>query len=126
MIIAGFAIVYILATFVVIWFSGRFIGIQSMTIKEVGYLGLAIILLSWLIGSALFYVPLIIKPFIILIAGILIIYIFISILDTHILKAIAAGLFFIVCQLIIIVVLLKELWTKDFFQEVKFMLFQLY
>lgn len=124
LLIIGATVIYILDVFFLTWLSGRFVGIGSMTMKNVGILGLAIILVSWLFGSALIVSPLIIKPLILLIAAGVIIAIFVFILDTHKLKAAAAGLFFIVCQLLIIIVLFKELWTTEFFDIVKFMLFQ--
>ena len=124
--IIGAIAVYILDIFFLIWLSGKFVGIQPFPKKDVGILGLAIILLSWLIGTAFVHVPLIIKPFMILLAFALIIYFFILVLDTHFLKATAAGLFFLLCQVVLIIVLLRQFWTKDFFQIVRFILFNSY
>ena len=126
LLIVGASVVYILDIFFLLWLSGKFAGIQPLPIKDIGILGLSIILLSWLIGTALVHVPLIIKPFMILLAFVLIIYFFILILDTHFLKATAAGLFFLLCQVVLIIVLLREFWTKDFFQLVKYLLFNSY
>jgi len=126
LLIVGASVIYIIDIYALIWLSGRFVGIQSLPIKDIGILGLSIILLSWLIGSAIVHVPLIIKPFIILVGFALIIYFFILILDTHFLKATAAGLFFLLCQVVLIIVLVREFWTKDFFQVVKYILFHSY
>ncbi len=126
LLITGIIFVYIADIFAFIWLSGKFVGIQTLSAKNVGVIGLSIILFSWLVGLALYQVPLVIKPLIMIIAFVIIIYIFVLLLDTHFLKAIAAGLFFIVCQLLIIIVLLRELWTKEFFQIVKFMILHYY
>lgn len=126
LLIGGAVTIYILDIFVLIWLSGRFVGIHPLSIKDVGVLGLAIILLSWLIGTAIYQVPLIIKPVMILLAMVIIIYFFVLILDTHILKAIAAGLFYLLCQVVLIIVILRELWTTDFFKLVKYILFNSY
>jgi len=119
-------IIYILDIFFLIWLSGKFVGIQPLPKKDIGILGLAIIMLSWLIGTAFAQVPLLIKPFMILLAFVLIIYFFILVLDTHILKATAAGLFFLLCQVVLIIVVLREFWTKDFFQLVRYIFFNSY
>lgn len=123
LLIISSIIIYVLDIFALIWFSGKFIGIQSFSIKDIGILGLAIILFSWLIGTAVVHVPLILKPYIVLLSFGVIIYFFILVLDTHYLKAIAAGLFFLLCQAVLIIVLLREFWTKDFFELVRFILF---
>jgi hypothetical protein len=126
LLIAGAVTIYILDIFVLIWLSGRFVGIHPLPIKDIGVLGLAIILLSWLIGTAIYQVPLIIKPIMILLAMVIIIYFFVLILDTHFLKAIAAGLFYLLCQVVLIIVILRELWTTDFFKLVRYILFNSY
>ena len=126
LLITGTVVIYILDIFFLIWLSGKFVGIQPLLKKDIGILGLAIILLSWLVGTAFIHVPLIIKPFMILLAFVLIIYFFTLILDTHFLKATAAGLFFLLCQVVLIIVLLREFWTKDFFQLVRYILFNSY
>jgi hypothetical protein len=126
LLIFGAVIIYVLDIFVLIWLSGRFAGIHPLPIRDIGILGLAIILLSWLIGTAIYNVPLILKPFMILLAMVAIIYFFILILDTHFLKAIAAGLFYLLCQVVLIIVLLRELWSKDFFRLVRYILFNSY
>ena len=118
-------IVYIIDIFALIWLSGKFVGIQNLSLKDIGVLGLSIILLSWLIGTAVYHVPLIIKPAIILFAFALIVYFFILILDTQFLKATAAGLFFLLCQVVFIIVVLRQFWSNDFFQIVRY-LFNLY
>ena len=117
-------IVYIFDVFALIWISGRFVGIQPFPLSQVGVMGLAVLLFSWLSLSAFIQVPLILKPLILLISAVVTIYIFISLLETHILKSIAAGAFFVLCQLMIFIFLLKQLWNKDFFQIVKIFLFQ--
>ncbi|MDZ7336791.1 MAG: hypothetical protein ONB32_16700 [candidate division KSB1 bacterium] len=126
LLIIGAIVVYLLDIFALIWLSGRFVGINPLPIKDIGILGVAIILLSWLIGTAVYHVPLVIKPFMVLLALVLIIYFFILILDTHVLKAIAAGLFFLLCQVVLIVVLLRQFWSADFLNIIKYMLFDLY
>lgn len=126
LLITGVIVIYILDIFFLIWLSGKFVGIQSLPKKDIGILGLAIIMLSWLIGTAFAYVPLIIKPFMILLAFVLIIYFFILILDTHILKATAAGLFFLLCQVVLIIVVLREFWTRDLLNLVKYLFFNSY
>ena len=118
-------IIYILDIFALIWLSGKFVGIQKLSLKDIGVLGLSIILLSWLIGTAVYHVPLIIKPMIVLLAFALIVYFFILILDTHFLKATAAGLFFLLCQVVLIIVVLRQFWSKDFLRIVRY-LFNLY
>ncbi|MCI0495296.1 hypothetical protein L0Z72_09850 [candidate division KSB1 bacterium] len=115
-LIISASIVYILDIFALIWLSGKFVGIDPLPKKDIGVLGLAIILLSWLIGNAVYHVPLIIKPYLILLALVLILYFFILILDTHFLKAIAAGMFFLLCQVVFFIVLLRQFWSIDFFQ----------
>ena len=67
-LIVSSVIIYILDIFFLIWLSGKFVGIQPLPKKDIGILGLAIIMLSWLIGTAFAHVPLIIKPFMILLA----------------------------------------------------------
>ncbi len=126
LLIVSSAIIYILDIFFLLWLSGKFVGIQPLPKKDIGVLGLAIILLSWLIGTAFAHVPLIIKPFIILLAFVLIIYFFILILDTHVLKATAAGLFFLLCQVVLIIVVLREFWTRDFINLVRYIFFNSY
>jgi len=126
LLIVSSAIIYILDIFFLIWLSGKFVGIQSLPKKDVGILGLAIIMLSWLIGTALAYVPLIIKPVMILLAFVLIIYFFILIFDTHLLKAIAAGMFFLLCQVVLIIVVLREFWTRDLLNLVRYIFFNSY
>ena len=126
LLIAAAIILYILDIFALIWLSGKFVGINPMPLKDGGVLGLSIILLSWLIGTAFYHAPLIIKPFIILLALALIIYFFILILDTHFLKATAAGLFFLLCQIVLIIVLVRQFWSKDFLQIVRYILFNSY
>ncbi|HEX9971442.1 MAG TPA: hypothetical protein VGD14_05165 [bacterium] len=117
LLIISASIIYILDIFALIWLSGKFVGINPLPKKDIGALGLAIILLSWLMGTAVYHVPLIIKPFMILLALALILYFFILILDTHFLKAIAAGLFFLLCQVVLSIVVLRQFWLKDFFSE---------
>ncbi len=119
-------VIYLLDTFALIWLSGRFVGINPLPKKDITILGLTIILLSWLIGTAVYHVPLIIKPFMVLLAFVFIIYFFVLILDTHFLKATAAGLFFLLCQVVLIIVLLRQFWSEDFVQLVRFLLFNSY
>lgn len=116
-------IIYILDTFALIWLSGKFVGIDPLPKKDVGILGLAIIMLSWLIGNAIYHVPLIIKPFMVLLAFILVVYFFIMILDTHVLKAVAAGLFFLLCQAVFFITLVRQFWSHDIFQMLRYLLF---
>ena len=125
LLIIGAIIIYIIDIFALTYFSGKFIGIQSFPIKDVGILGLAIILFSWLIGTAVVHVPLILKPYLLLFSLGVIIYFFILVLDTHYLKAIAAGMFFLLCQAVLIIVLLRQFWTKDLLDLVRFILFNL-
>ena len=123
LLIGSAVTIYILDSFILIWLSGRFVGIHLLPIKDVGVLGLAIILLSWLIGTAVYQAPLIMKPFMILLAMAIIIYFFILILDTHFLKAIAAGLFYLLCQVVLFIVILRELWTTELFKLLRYILF---
>jgi hypothetical protein len=118
--------IYILDVFILIWLSGKFVGIQKLPMKDIGILWLVIMLLSWLIGNAVVQVPLIIKPFLIVLAFVLIVYFFTLILDTHILKATAAGMFFLLCQVILIIVFIRQFWTKDLYDLVRYILFNAY
>ena len=124
LLIATIVFLYILDVFLIIWSSGKFAGIKPFPLKAMASIGIAIILFSWLALSAFIYVPLIIKPLIIIISWIITIYIFISLINTHVLRAIASGTFFVICQLVLFVFLLQQLWDKDFFQIVKIILFQ--
>ena len=126
LLIGSAVTIYILDIFILIWLSVRFVGIHPLPTKDVGVLGLAIILLSWLIGTAVYQAPLIIKPFMILLAMAIIIYFFILILDTHFLKAIAAGLFYLLCQVVLFIVILRELWTTELFKLLRYILFNSY
>jgi len=123
LLLIGIALVYMLDIFVLIWFSGKFVGIRPLPMKDIGILGLAIILLTWLIAMALIQVPLVMKPFILLLAMGFIIYFFILVLDTSILKSLAAGLFFLLCQLVLLVTLLKELSRQDLLQLLRYILY---
>lgn len=119
-------IIYILDIFVLIWLSGRFVGINPLPIKDIGVLGLAIMLLSWLMGTALYHVPLVIKPFILLLGLALILAFFVAILETQTIKAVAAGLFFLLCQAVLFVVLLRQFWSQNLIQFIRYMLFDSY
>lgn len=125
-LIISASIIYILDIFGLIWLSARFVGIDPLPKKDIALLGLAITMLSWLIGTAVYHVPWIIKPFMVLLAFVLIVYFFILILDTHLLKAIAAGLFYLICQVVLVVVLLRQFWSEDFMRLVRFILFNPY
>ena len=118
------AFLYTLVDFLLIGLSVKFSGINPFPLKSVFTIGVSVILFSWLTLSAFIYVPIIIKPLIIVIAWAITIYIFISFLDTHILRSIASGAFFLLCQVVLFIFLLKHLWNKDFFQIVKIILFQ--
>lgn len=125
-LIASAIVIYILDIFFLIWLSGKFVGIHPLFLRDVCVLCLAIILFSWLIAMAIYYVPLIIKPFMILLAFVFIIYFFIIILDTHFLKATAAGLFFLLCQVVLMIVLIRQFWTENFLDLVRYILFNSY
>lgn len=123
-IIAMVIFVYMLDISLLVWISSRFVGINPLKLNQVGVVVFAILLFSWIAISAFIYVPFIIKPFLILASGVIIIGFFITILDTHFIKALLAGTLFILCQLSLTIFLLRELWNKHFFQGIKFMLFQ--
>ncbi len=123
-IIAMVIFVYMLDISLLVWISSRFVGINPLKINQVGVVVFAILLFSWIAVSAFIYVPFIIKPFLILASGVIIIGFFITVLDTHFIKALLAGTLFILCQVSLTIFLLREFWNKHFFQGIKFMLFQ--
>lgn len=118
--------IYILDVFFLIWLSGKFVGIQKLPMKDIGILWIAIMMLSWLIGSAVVQAPLIVKPFLIVLAFVLIVYFFNLILDTHILKATAAGMFFLLCQVILIIAVIRQFWSKNLYDLVRYILYNAY
>ncbi len=124
--IISISVIYVFNVFLVTWLSGRFAGIRPFSLSKIGALGLALILFSWLSLTAFIHVTLILKPLILLLYGIVSVYIFIAILDTHLLRALVAGSFFILCQFVIFIFVIQKLWHEDFFQIVKLMLFQYY
>ena len=123
-IIAMVIFVYMLDISLLVWISSRFVGINPLKLNQVGVVVFAILLFSWIAVSAFIYVPFIIKPFLILASGVIIIGFFITVLDTHFIKALLAGTLFILCQVSLTIFLLRELLNKHFFQGIKFMLFQ--
>ena len=122
-LIAGIFIVYLCDIFALIWLSGKFAGIATFRLTDVLYIGLIIILFSWLIGVAFIIVPLLIKPIILLIACSVLIYLYTMLLDVNAVRAMAAGFFFVCCQFFIIAFLLNQLWDKPFFQSIKAFIF---
>ena len=125
-LIALIGIVYIFDVFLLTWISGRIAGIQSFSFSKIGNIGLGVILFSWLSLTAFVHVPMMVKPLILVVSAGVTVYIFIVMLETQPLRAMIAGAFFIVCQFTVIVFLIKELWDKNFFQIIKFILFQYY
>jgi len=121
--IALICLIYIFDVFVLIWASGKFAGIHPLPFRRIGTIALAVILNSVLCFSAVYHVPIIVKPAILMLFGILTVYIFIVFLDVHVLRASAAGGFYILCQFLLFIFLLRKFWYDDFFQIVKFMLF---
>lgn len=117
---------YIVDVFVLIWLSGKFAGIFGQKFSEISFMGITIIMLTWLIVMALISVPFELKPFILGIGIALVIYIFVLLLDEHIAKSVAAGLFFILCQLIFVIVLFREVWSREFFRALRVLFFQGY
>lgn len=126
LLIIAAIIIYILDIFALVWLSVRFVGINPLPIKDIGVLGLAIVLLSWLIGTAVYHVPLVIKPFILLLGLALILAFFVAILDTQRIKAVAAGLFFLLCQALLFIVLLRQFWSENSLQFIRYRLFDSY
>ncbi|MDW7681966.1 MAG: hypothetical protein SCK70_15495 [bacterium] len=122
LIFAG--IVYVCNVFLLVWLSLKFVGHDTITAKLVALLGTAIVLVSWLTASALLHAPLFLKPMMVLIGCIILIVAFIVLLDPHRLKAITAGTFYVVCQFLVIVLLLRQIWRQDLFEIVKYLLFQ--
>lgn len=122
--IAIISVVYIFDVFMLIWVSGRFVGIHPLPLSRISSIALAVILNSQICLSAFIHVPLIVKPLILILSGILTIYFFIFFLDVHFLRAAAAAGFFILCQFLIFIFLLRKFWYEDFFKIVKLMLFQ--
>ncbi len=116
--------IYIADIFFLVWVSGKFIGLKPLKFSKIAITGTAILLFSCLSTSAFFQVPWLLKPLILLISGVLTIYFFIVFFDTQFFKAVAAGLFFIFCQFLLLLLVVRQLWNKDFFQAVKFLLFQ--
>ena len=116
--------IYVFDVLFLVWASGRFVGQKPLNFSQVGATGLSIILFSCLSISAFFYVPFMIKPLILIISGAFTIYFFIVFTQTHLLKAIVAALFFIFCQFLLLLIVIKQVWNREFFQYVKFMLFQ--
>lgn len=124
--IALICIVYIFDVFVLIWVSGKFAGIHPLPFTRISLIALAVILNSILCVSAIYHVPMIVKPAILMIFGMLTVYIFIVFLDIPVLRASAVGGFYILCQFLMFIFLLRKFWGEDFFQIVKFMLFHNY
>ena len=118
--------IYIFDVFLLIWISGRFAGIRPLTLSQIGAIGLAIILFSWLCVTAFIHVPMIVKPLILIISSIITVCIFITSLEKQFLRALAAGSFFVLCQFVIFIFLLQKFWYEDFFQIVKLILFNYY
>lgn len=116
--------IYLLDVFFLVWASGKFIGLQPLKFSQVGATGLSIIMFSCLSASAFFYVPLVIKPLILIISGAFTIYFFITFMQTQLLKAIVAGLFYNFCQFLLLIFVIRHVWKKEFFQYVKYMFFQ--
>lgn len=123
LLIVAAAILYILDIFFLLWMSGKFVGIEPLPKKDLAALGVAIVLWSWLIGSAAYHVPLIIKPVMILLWIVFLLYFFVAILETHVTKAIAAALFFLLCQAILVIVLLRQFWSPALMQFIRYILF---
>ncbi len=121
-IIAG-SVIYILDVFALIWLSVRFIGIEPVPKKDLAALGAAILLLTWLVGTAVYHVPLVIKPFLLLLGLGAVVAFFVVILETQTIKALAAGMFFLLCQAVLVTVLLRRLWSEELLQMIRYLLF---
>jgi hypothetical protein len=119
-------LIYIFNIFVFIWASGKFAGVRPFPFTMIVSIAIAVILNSVLCFSALYHVPFIVKPVILILFGILTVYIFIVFLDVHVLRASAAGAFYILCQFLLFIFLLRKFWYEDFFQIVKFIIFHNY
>ncbi len=124
--IALICVVYILDVFILIWASGKFAGIHPFPFARIVSIALAVILVSILCTSAIYHVPIIIKPVILAIFVILLVYIFIVFLDVPILRASTAGGFYIFFQFLIFIFLMRQFWGGDFFQLVRFIIFHSY
>ncbi len=121
-IIAG-SVIYIIDVFALIWLSVRFIGIEPVPKKDLAALGAAILLLTWLVGTGVYHVPLVIKPFLLFLGFGAVVAFFAAILETQTIKALAAGMFFLLCQAALITVLLRQLWSEKLLQIIRYMLF---
>ncbi len=117
-------LIYIFDVFILVWLSGKFAGIQPFHLSQVLILTLSILLFSWLAMFAFIHVPFELKPFILVLSAVVIIYIYIISLKTSFLKSLAAGFFFNLTQFVLILFLLRQFWNEHFFQIVKYYLFQ--
>lgn len=124
MLLGIIAFLYIVDVFALVWLSGRFAGISNQKISNIGFIGMAIIMVTWLVGMALFYVPFELKPAMLFMGIALIVYVFVLLLDEHIAKCLAAGLFYVFCQLIFLIVIFREMWNRDFFRAIRTIFFQ--
>jgi hypothetical protein len=119
-------LIYIINIFVFIWASGKFAGVRPFQFTMIVSIAIAVILNSVLCFSALYHVPFIVKPVILIFFGILTVYIFIVFLDIHVLRASAAGAFYVLCQFLLFIFLIRKFWYEDLFQIVKFIIFHNY
>ncbi len=115
--------VYILDVLVLVWISVRFVGLDTVPKRDMLALATAIILLSWLAGTALYHVPMVLKPFILLLGLGLIVSFFVSILEAQAIKALAAGVFYLLCQAVLFLTLVRQLWSENFLQMLRYLLF---
>ncbi|MFZ5518264.1 MAG: hypothetical protein ACOY90_16640 [Candidatus Zhuqueibacterota bacterium] len=124
LICAILASVYIVAVFVFIWVSIRLAGFSQQKISHIAFMALNILMVSWLAGMGLVFVPLELKPFILLIGMALIVLIFILLSDEQVLKTLIAGFVFIFCQLFLLMILLREISNRDLFRPLRIFLFE--
>ncbi len=112
--------IYAIDLYFFMWLSYRFAGLGQISHGRILSGSIAILIFTVLIFSALLQVPLEIKPFILFIAFAAIVGVFIYNFQEQPVKATVAGVFFIFCQLIFTIFLLKYFWYNRFVQTIKF------
>jgi len=85
---------------------------------------LSIVMVSWLAGLAIVFVPLALKPFILLIEMALIVLIFRIVCAESVLKTLTAGLVFVFCQFFLLVIVLRVISSRDLFRPLRVLLFE--
>ena len=118
--IVSIIFIYAIDLYFFMWLSYRFVGLKQISHARVLSGSIAILIFTFLIFSALLQVPLEIKPYILFIAFVTIIGIFIYNFQQQPVKATVAGVFFIFFQLIFTIFLLKYFWYNHFVQTIKF------